>query len=78
MTKMADTFQLEIVTSEKMVVKESAEELSSVNAGIKDKIANQDSPSGLEDALRKVKPLKTRCRMPPTSYQSLTLRLRTR
>ncbi|MGZ7074201.1 MAG: hypothetical protein ACXVKL_17315, partial [Candidatus Angelobacter sp.] len=35
------------------LVKESAEELSSVNAGIKEEIANQDSPSGLEDALEK-------------------------
>ena len=34
-------------------MKESAEELSSVNAGIKEEIANQDSPSGLEDALEK-------------------------
>ena len=35
------------------LVKESAEELSSVNTGIKEEIANQDSPSGLEDALEK-------------------------
>jgi len=35
------------------LVKESAEELSSVNAGIKEEIANQNSPSGLEDALEK-------------------------
>jgi len=35
------------------LVKESAEELSSVNAGIKEEIANQDSPSALEDALEK-------------------------
>jgi len=35
------------------LVKESAEELSSVNAGIKEEIANQDSPSALEVALEK-------------------------
>jgi diguanylate cyclase (GGDEF)-like protein len=35
------------------LVKESAEELSSVNAGIKEEIANQASPQGLENALEK-------------------------
>jgi diguanylate cyclase (GGDEF)-like protein len=35
------------------LVKESAEELSSVNAGIKEEIANQGSPPGLENALEK-------------------------
>jgi diguanylate cyclase (GGDEF)-like protein len=35
------------------LVKESAEELSSVNAGIKGEITNQGSPPGLEDALEK-------------------------